>query len=171
MVSHSDQGNEGSPTVRAYQPDEVSAVAQIYFDSVQIGTANYYDAEQRMAWAGEAPDPEAWDKRLQSKFTLVAERHARLIGFMTLETTGHIAFAFVAPDVIGQGVAKALFKAIEREARALDLPLLTTDASHMARAFFERQDWTIVRQQSVSRNGVTLTNFRMTKSLIRGVSS
>ena len=74
---------------------------------------------------------------------------------------GYLDFAYVAPDAMGQGVAKALYDAILAVAEKAGLARLTSEASHLARRFFERQGWRVVEEQSVARNGVTLTNFRM----------
>ena len=60
---------------------------------------------------------------------------------MTLKADGCIDLAYVAPDAIGQGVAKALYDAILAEAVAVGIPRLHAEASHLARAFFERQGW------------------------------
>ncbi len=44
---------------------------------------------------------------------------------------------------------------------------LYSEASHLARAFFERQGWSVVREQTVSPRGVPMTNFVMEK-ILRG---
>lgn len=55
---------------------------------------------------------------------------------MTLASTGQIDFAYVAPAVMGQGVAQALYEVLEAHARAAALARLSTEASHPARRFF-----------------------------------
>jgi len=155
-----------SPTIRAFEPDDAAALARIYFESVHSGTVDHYDAAQRRAWADNVPETGAWRDRLQSQTTFVADIGARSVGFMTPDAGGHIDLAFVAPDVIGRGIAKALYDRIETEALRLGLKRLDTAASHLARPFFERQGWGVVREQSVMRRSVSLTNFVMEKHLI-----
>jgi len=85
---------------------------------------------------------------------------------MTLDDHGHIDLAFVVPDLIGKGVARALYERVEAEALRRGIGRLDTEASHMARRFFDRQGWSVVRQQSVAKGDVSLTNFIMEKRLV-----
>lgn len=149
--------------IREFSEDDATATAQIFFDAVRLGTTEYYDERQRIAWAEQVPDDDDWYKRLQSQYSLVAQLNTRLVGFMTLDGYGHIDLAFVAPDLIGKGVARALYERIEAEALRLGIERLDTEASYMARRFFERQGWSVVRQQSVVKGDVSLTNFAMEK--------
>ncbi len=151
--------------VREFTGDDASATAQIFFDAVRLGTTEYYDERQRKAWAEKVPNDDEWRKRLQSQHSLVAELDTRLVGFMTLDGHGHIDLAFVTPDLIGKGVAKALYERIEAEALRLGIRRLDTDASYLARRCFERQGWSIVRQRSVVKGDVSLSNFVMEKGL------
>lgn len=151
--------------VKRFVADDAGATAHIFFDAVRLGTTGYYDERQRNAWAVEVPDNDAWLERLQSQQTFVAEYDTRLVGFMTLDELGHIDLAFVVPDLMGKGVARALHKRLEAEALRLGIGKLDTEASHLARRFFERQGWSVVREQSVSRGDVSLTNFVMVKRL------
>ena len=153
--------------IRRFREEDAQATAQVFFDAVHVGARAHYDEAQRRAWAPRVPALAAWRERLRPQSVFVAERDDRIVGFMTLTTDGVIDFAFVAPDVIGQGVAKALYDAVLSEAVGRGLDRLRADASHLARPFFERQGWGVVRRQSVERDGVALTNFVMEKALAK----
>ncbi len=85
---------------------------------------------------------------------------------MTLAAEGYIDLAFVAPDAIGHGIGKALYDAILSEASNLGVPRLHAEASHLARPFFERQGWSVVKSQTVTRgDDVAIPNFVMEKIL------
>ncbi|WP_337660437.1 GNAT family N-acetyltransferase [Anderseniella sp. Alg231-50] len=154
-------------SIRKCGDDDVCETAQIFYDAVRQGAAGYYDADQRAAWAEKVPETDQWRDRLFKQQTFVAQLDTRLAGFMTLDAGGHIDLAFVAPDLIGKGIARALYEKVEAEALRLDIRRLDTEASHMARRFFERQGWWVVRQQSVQMGDVSLTNFVMEKRLAR----
>jgi putative acetyltransferase len=147
--------------VRRFRDSDTAATARVFFESVHHATRAYYDAAQRQAWAPRVPDTEKWRARIAPQIAFVAERDGAVIGFMTLRTDGHLDLAFVAPGAMGQGVAKALYDAILAEASTANMARLTTDASLMARPFFERQGWTVLGEEAVERDGVTLTRFRM----------
>ena len=151
--------------IRKFTDADAAATAHIFFDAVRSGATEYYDQRQRMAWAEKVPDTDEWCARLRSQNSFVAQLNARLVGLMTLDDHGHIDLAFVVPDLIGKGVARALYERIEAEALRRGIGRLDTEASYLAKRFFKRQGWSVVRQQSVVKGDVSLTNFVMEKHL------
>ncbi len=152
-------------TIRRFRDDDTVAAAELYFASVRQGTRGFYDEDQRQAWAPDVPNTTYWHRKLTSQTCFVAEAADRLLGFMTIDRKGHIDLAFVAPDAIGTGVAWRLYQAVEAEAGAKNLARLNVEASHLARRFFERQGWSVIREKSNTRRGVALTTFLMEKHL------
>ena len=156
--------------IRRFRDDDAGATAQIFFDSIRLGTQDYYDEAQRHAWAPRVPETSKWLSRLKSQTVFVAERHGCVVGFMTLTAEGCIGLAYVVPDAIGQGIGKALYDAILSEAEIIGLPKLTAEASHLARAFFKRQGWSVVESQTVTRgDDVAIPIFVMEKILSSAV--
>lgn len=151
--------------IRDFRDDDSAAAACLFYDTVRGAAGPAYDGQQRAAWAPKVPDTDEWRERLRSATTLVAEDSEGLAGFLSLDDTGYLDLAYVREDRIGTGVAKALYDALLPRARAAGLSQLCTDASVMARRFFERQGWVVVREQHPVRRGVQLTNFRMQKVL------
>ncbi len=152
-------------SIRKFTADDAEATARLFFDSVRSGTAAYYGEAQREAWVSSVPEIEQWRVRLLAMSTFVAEDDARIAGFMTLEPDGHIDLAYVRADLIGRGVGRKLYASILKEALATEISRLYSEASESARPFFERQGWTLLETQTVTRNGVALTNHRMEKRL------
>lgn len=151
--------------IRAFHPDDSNALRQIFFRAVHEGTAQWYTPEQRTAWANAAQAPPDWPKRLGDQITVVAETDGHLTGFMTLGHDGHLDLAFVTPEAMGTGVASALHDRLLTLANKAEMPVLITEASHLARRFFLRQGWRELAKQEVALRGVLLTNFRMEKRL------
>lgn len=152
--------------IRRFRDDDAKATAQIFFDSIRLGTQDYYDEAQRHAWAPQVPETSKWLSRLKSQTVFVAESQGRVAGFMSLTAEGCIGLAYVAPDAIGQGVGKELYDAILSEAAIIGVPKLTAEASHLARAFFKRQGWSVVKSQTVTRgDDVAIPTFSMEKIL------
>jgi putative acetyltransferase len=132
--------------IRPYQPGDADALAQIFFDAVRIGAAPKYPAAELAAWAPIRPSAEVWAARLAPLTTFVAEAH-QPIGFMSLGANGYLDLAFVAPVLV--------------YAQSQALPLLTTEASRMARPFFLRMGWQDLARQTVERGGQRIENFKM----------
>lgn len=152
--------------LRPLTAEDGEAAAAIFFDAVHRGAADVYSAAQRRAWAGAAPSPTRWRKRFADVSGVAAEVNGEMAGFMTLDAAGHIDLAFVRSDLSGRGVGRAIYDRIEARARAEGLARLTTEASKKAKPFFARLGWQVDAEQTVVKDGIRLTNFRMSKPLV-----
>lgn len=158
--------------IRRFRPaDDAAATARLFHASIREGAAGAYSEEQLAAWSPAPPRTAEWAARLDGMMTLVAVDLAAPdgreggegdpLGFMSLTDAGHIDLAYVRPDRFGTGVSDALHDAISSIARTAGHRRLTTDASRLARRFFEKRGWHVVRAQRPVRQGIALTNFRM----------
>lgn len=148
--------------VRPYAAEDCAGCWQVYFDAIQTGAQGHYDQAQRDAWSASVTEPTPENcARLADAMTCVAHRGKIIIGFMSMETNGHLDMAFVTPEHMRHGVATALHDNLLQSARANGLNRLTTDASHLARRFFERKGWRMIEPETVMRDGVPLERFRM----------
>ena len=151
--------------LRPLTPKDADACYALFHRTVHGGTGAFYGPEQRAAWAPAMDHaPESWPERLTSGFAICATRWGKVRGFFTMGHDGHIDFAYVALEEMGKGTAARLYEACEAEARRLGLSHMDTEASHLARRFFEKRGWQVVARQSVIREGVAIENFRMQKS-------
>ena len=151
--------------IRYYEAGDAPEIVRLFFETVRsVNRADYSD-EQLEAWAAGVPDPEEWHARMAGRRTLVAEEGGEVVGFAELEYDGRLDMLYVRKDAVGRGVGRRLYEAIEREARDQGLGWIFTEASITARPFFEQQGFRVVREQMVSRRGVSMTNFVMEKEL------
>ncbi len=156
----------GRPIIRRGRPGDGPAARAVFHAAVHDGAAAHYSAAERAAWAPGPDMPADWETRLLAGTCLIAQdRLGRVTGFMTLADDGFLDYAYVLPRVMGKGVAGALYDALEQRARRAGIPTLSTEASHLAQRFLARRGWRVIARQSVIRNGVALTNFRMEKRL------
>lgn len=166
MFDASTEGGQLVLTVRFYRPEDAIPLGRVYFRAVRDGASRLYSPEQCAAWAPHAPASAVWRRRLAHGETLVAEQDGAPVGFMSLiPATGLIDLAYVLPEVMGKGVAPALYALLEGRARASGLDRLGTDASEGARPFFLRHGWKVIARQDLVRDGVALHNYRMEKRL------
>ncbi|MGA0539941.1 GNAT family N-acetyltransferase [Neotabrizicola sp. VNH66] len=154
-----------SIAIRPLCAGDHAAVAQIFFRAVHEGTSSAYTLEQRLAWAGPAPDPERWRSRLAALTGFVAETGGGPVGFIAIDGTGHVDLAFVLPSASRSGVGGRLLHAAEDRARAQGTLRMTTEASLIAEPFFRKHGWFVVEGEEVIRDGVSLRRFRMAKDL------
>ncbi|WP_231517059.1 GNAT family N-acetyltransferase [Marinobacterium lacunae] len=88
-----------------------------------------------------------------------------MAGFIELDTDGHIDCTYTHPDFQRMGVASTLYEYLLEEASTRKIKRLYVEASLIAKPFFERRGFSVVRKNEVQRNGVTLVNFSMEKHL------
>lgn len=152
-------------SVRAYRPEDRAACALVFDRAVREGAASVYDQAQREAWA-PSPEPDlGTPDKLLAQWCWVAERDGAVAGFMSLEPSGYLDMAFVLPEEMGKGTAKALYAALIAKACDERLPRLTVTASHLARRFFARQCWALDRKEDLAADGQIYDVFRMSLDL------
>ena len=161
-----ENGPAGAVTVRRYREGDAEPLCELFFRSVrEIGPAKYDDAQVR-AWADAVPDAAAWGRRMRENETFVAVRDGDVpVGWIELETGGHVEMLYCAPEAAGRGVAAQLYAAAEAVARERGLAGLTADASHFAESFFRKHGWRVDERETVVRFGVEIQRARMSKTL------
>jgi putative acetyltransferase len=148
--------------VRDYQPEDVEALANIYYHTIHRINIQHYTKEQVDVWAPLVSlETEGWAKKFLRTKPIVAILGEEIVGFAELEDTGHIDCFYCHHEWIGQGVGSALMKEIIQRAKKKTIPLIFAEVSITARPFFERRGFRVITQQTIIRKGVKLTNFKM----------
>lgn len=147
--------------LRPYREQDLAAVTELFTRSVHGLGAARYDGAQREAWAPRTPDPERFRARFANMHVLLAEQGGDLLGFIGFEPDGHIDFLYTSPDHARRGVASKLHDAAVAMLRDLGVNELFTEASEVARPFFERQGYEVVEREVVTRGAVALPRYRM----------
>lgn len=155
-------------TVRPYRAEDRAQAARIFYRAVREGSAAFYDAAQRQAWApSPEPDTEEPDKLL-TQWCWIAERDGRAVGFMSLCHDGYLDMAFVLPEEMGRGAARALYAALVERAQTEGLRRLWVTASHLARRFFLARGWRVTWIENLQADGQVYQVFRMVVDVEEG---
>jgi putative acetyltransferase len=153
--------------VRDATAGDAAAVAHLFHTTILNVNVGDYSVAQVEAWAGPAPVPEMWERRITesgiARKMFVAAKEDRVVGFAELEQDGHVDTLYVHHQYQGCGIASALLGRIEAEARRLGLRRLYTEASITAEPFFRGRGFSIVKPQVVEVRGHTFRNFVMDK--------
>lgn len=156
---------ESDITIRKYRIKDLSPLVRLFTDSVHELTATAYDETQRFAWASRTPDLDSWQQRLESLDTLVAEDGERLAGFISYGPDGHIDLIFTAPNYARRGVASALYRQCEENLIALGVSELYTEASVVARPFFQRHGFEVEDERRTIVRGAHFLRYVMRKQI------
>src|SRR4051812_46203651 len=108
--------------IRTFQAEDCDAILQLMHDVVRSVGVKYYDEKQIEAWAPqEGYDREKLLHSLMKNISYVALEKDVLIGFGDMTLTGYIDHLYVHKNYQGQGVARNIFRQLEKDARELRL--------------------------------------------------
>jgi putative acetyltransferase len=159
---------ESDFTIRKGQLTDLIGLQRLFVDTIHEVCRDDYTTEQMEAWTYDVKNQrnqKRWEYALVHQYFLVAHHEDQILGFASLEHDSYVDFLYVHKDFQGQGVASALYSALEKEAVRLHQTMLTSDVSKTARPFFERTGFEVTKEQMVLRRGVELTNYKMKKAL------
>lgn len=131
-----------------------------------IGPAAY-EARQIAAWAARHPSAEKYRARVRGGAVIfVAEAPGgEPVAYALLEPDGHLDHLYNHPEHTRQGLASQLLLAAENHAKSEGLTRLYTEASELARAAFERVEYTLLHRRDFDIDGVPIHNYAMEKRL------
>lgn len=157
--------------IKFYQPEDLTAMMQLFYRTVHTVNAKDYTPQQQDAWAPDdvTVDQERrknWDRTLREHLSLLVWEGEELMGFGDIDlAAGYLDRLYVSADFQGRGVATALCDRLEQAAREAGCEAVRSDVSITARPFFESRGYRVLQRQQVERKGVLLTNFKMEKQL------
>lgn len=152
-------------STRRASTNDLESILDLFVGTIASVNAKDYDAEQLAAWMGGASRKERWLQKIKDQHFLVAEQNNDLVGFGSITTEGYLDFMYVSKDHQGCGVAKQLLTALEEFARSHRLNKITSDVSITAKPFFSKQGFQTVQEQTVHIEGISLTNYKMEKTI------
>lgn len=153
--------------IRPFQREDAAALHWIFVSAVREVGSRHYSEQQVRVWSESAADAAEYLERAQDgRLILVAaDEHDVPVAYIDLEPDGHIDHLFCRPDHVGQGVASALYQAVEQAAIARGIATLHVEASEGARPVFLRKGFTQIGRNDFDLEGVPIHNYAMTKSL------
>jgi len=156
-----------APSLRPLLPADAPRLAALFRESVETLAADFYDDDQRAAWAARTQDEAAFATTLAQALTIVALVEREIAGFAALEGNETIEMLYVHPDFARQGVGATLLGAVEKLAAARGATTLEVEASDAARDFFAKRGFAAQSRNTVELEGEWLGRTRMTKALVK----
>ena len=148
--------------LREYKPSDCAVLAELFYQTVHSVNAKDYTQEQRNAWATGKVDLAQWDASFREHKTVVAVEGPTIVGFGDMDSSGYLDRLYVHKDYQRRGIASAICDALEASVPGKSI---TTHASITAKPFFLQRGYRVVKEQTVVRQGIGLTNFVMEKRL------
>jgi putative acetyltransferase len=152
--------------VRIYKPEDNPVLACLVSETIQAINSADYSPEQVEVWASEPPDLERYLSRIAGSTVFVAEDNSEIVGFTTLEPSGHLDYLYVHRRFQRRGIASALLRRIEEEGVSRGINRIFTESSISARPLFERIGFRVIAPENRVFRGTTFLVHRMEKFLV-----
>lgn len=144
--------------IRKYRSNDCEQLAELFYQTVHTVNAKDYTTEQLDVWADGNVDLKEWNKSFSTQYAIVCVKDYLIVGFGDIDKTGYLDRLFVHKDYQRQGIASAICDELEQ---AVNVNKIITHASITAKPFFERRGYKVIKEQQITRNGVSLTNYVM----------
>ena len=165
------KNNDKLPIVlRGYVESDLVEISELFYNTVHGVCNKDYTKEQLKVWATGKIDKEAWNQSLKKHETMVALINHKIVGFGDLDGA-YLDRLYVHKDYQNRGIATAIVNKLEQLASDHKETSITVHASITARPFFEKQGYTLVKEQQVERQGILLTNYVMEKNLLHVIKA
>jgi putative acetyltransferase len=151
--------------LRPFLPADAPGLRELIAASIEELTADDYDEDQRIAWAGTAEDEAAFARRLSQALTLLVVEDGEPVGFASLKDNRVLDMLYVHPFHIRDGVGTALVDALEKLATARGAREITVESSDTAQPFFEARGYVPTQRNSKPIGDVWLATTTMKKTL------
>lgn len=146
--------------LREYMTSDCDQLARLFFQTVHSVNAKDYTKEQLDVWATGNVDLNRWDMSFKEHYTIIATDNGEIVGFGDIDSSGYLDRLFVHKDHQHKGIATAICDELESSVTGKKI---ITHSSITAKPFFEKRGYRVKKEQTVVRNGISLTNFIMEK--------
>ena len=146
--------------LREYITSDCEQLAELFFQTVHSVNAKDYTKEQLDVWATGNVDLNRWDKSFKEHYTIIVICNDEIVGFGDINSSGYLDKLFVHKNHQHKGIATAICDELESSVTGKKI---ITHSSITAKPFFEKRGYRVKKEQTVVRNGISLTNFIMEK--------
>lgn len=146
--------------IRNYQTKDLNEIIELFINTVNHINIGDYSPEQIEAWTDNI-NKEGWQKKLENNYCLVAIEDDKIIGFGDIDKNGYLDHLFVHHEYQRQKIASKLCQALELSTKSKKI---TTHSSITAKPFFEKRGYINIKEQTVIKNQVPMTNYVMEKN-------
>lgn len=144
--------------------EDISDLHSIFYRSVHGLGIQCYSKDQCEAWAPSDFDTYYWSMRIKNLKTIFAVVNTKKVGFISYRNDGYIDFLYLLPEYARKGIGQELFDFAEMELLSkVSVSKLFTDASYLAKPFFEKNGFRVTHKNQVNLRGQELVNFTMEK--------
>lgn len=143
----------------------MTEMQKLYVDTIKNICINDYNQEQIAIWTSSVENTIRWLNIFEKQHVIIAEYREMIVGYCTLDAGGYLDLFYVHKDFQRKGIANKLLLEVEQRAVELNYDVLTANVSITAKPFFEKNGFTVVKEQENVIKGLVIVNYNMAKML------
>ena len=151
--------------IRQANIDDLEDILNLFVETIKHTCRNDYTEEQIEVWTSSAHNIERWENKILAQYFIIAEINKEIAGFGSLENENYIDLMYVHKDHLRKGIANRILDALMNRAQEYGKNILSSDVSKTARPFFERNGFTVIKENEFDMNGVLISNYLMTNEV------
>ena len=151
--------------IRSYNESDAMDIADLFHGSVHAIENELYTQAEKEAWAPTPPDYEVWKARLKVKQPFVGMKEGVIVGFIELDSDGHIDCLYVHKNYQGLGIGSELLEHLIHVGRDNGLSSFYTEASKSAEPIFKKYGFIRKSTNEIDLRGQVLINYNMKLSI------
>ena len=136
---------------------------KVYFESIQSIDEDIYSAEQKKAWSSQAWDNPSFKKSIFKGKGWLINHENTTIAFATRYPNNRIALLYCIGKYQRKGYGSKLLYKLEEEAKKEGLHFLSTEASLISYGLFIKNEWEIVRKETITIKKNFFERYKMIK--------
>ena len=150
--------------VRKFRRGEEKEIWKLFYNTIHNVNIRDYNKNQIAAWAPDDLDINVAIQKFREIDPFVAIQDGKIVGYADIQSDGYIDHFFCHHEHQGQGVGRALFFALEKEARDNGILNMYSNVSITARPFFEAMGFSVEKEQLLQMQDQKLKNYRMIRN-------
>ena len=144
--------------IRLATESDVTALANLFQQTVLTHAQQYYTPEQATAWASLANESERFQAFILQATTFVAVEStgdaSEILGFAGIANDGHVTATYVRHDALHQGVGSRLMERLLEHAKRQQIVKLYAEANPFSLGLFKKFGFQLYATEVVTRQGV-----------------
>lgn len=144
---------------------DLPLMQRLFYQTVTMYGSKIFTKAEVKIYSRLALDKNHWIQKFKDDFIYNAKLNGEIIGSFTLNKNGDIEYIFVHQNYQGRGIAKKLYQKLEEVAKDAGVETLTTQINPNTKAFFEKNNFRVVKNIEKVAGGDDVVSYSGIKHL------
>lgn len=152
-------------SITQIENSDISELIKLFRDTVHHINCKDYSKAQIDVWAPETINTARWLDSFRNSYAIKVLYKNQIVGFSNVDSSGYLDMFYVHKDYQNQGIGTLMINDLESWCIKNNITEITSFVSITARPFFEAKGYSVFFENEVIRDGISLINYKMNKTL------